>query len=115
MFHGDESRVLMQADVEDDDDSGMKQAARRPRFPEQPFLQELSLARVHARLQADYLYCNAPPDHGIHSVVNDTHGAAPQFTTDEIAPDLPGIADRGVEERIRFAARSKQALYFAGQ
>ena len=66
-------------------------------------------------MQADHLHRDTPADHRIHGVVNDAHGAAPQFATDEIAPDLPGVADRGIEEGIRCAARAQQALYFIGQ
>src|SRR5580700_5668303 len=100
----------MQSHIEDDDNSWMKQAAGRSRFPEEPFLHEFGFARIHTGLEVNYLDRNTPPDHGIDGIVHHSHGATSKFAVDQIAPDLFGVKWRGLQERFRRIARANQTL-----
>ena len=84
-FHGDVEESVFFAGVEDHDDIGMGQQARRARLgleaPDQFFARQ-SRPRFG---QAQSFNCNAPADRRIEPVINDAHGAAAEFFTEIVA------------------------------
>jgi len=87
VFHDDEHVVAVVAELMHRYDAGMRQVARRARFPHQALPQLRALLRARAGLHADHLDCDRTPNARIVRVVNDAHRPAPQLAQYLIVAD----------------------------
>ena len=87
VFHGDIGQLALLLHVVDGDDSGVRQDARRPRFPKQALAQPVLFLGIAPSAEMDGLDGHRPADIGVDGVVHHPHGAPPQFPDDLISPD----------------------------
>jgi len=70
-FHHDEVVLTFAPDVVDVHDVRMREFCRVLRFG----IEALHKVAIGGKMRAQHFYGNAPPQHGIHSAVNDGHAA----------------------------------------
>ena len=75
-LHGEEGRVAFLADVEDGDDVGMRERARRLELALEPGLQLVELGLLEAGLGPHHLDRDLPSDDRILGQVHHSHAAA---------------------------------------
>ena len=84
-LHGDVEQAFFFAGIEDHDDIGVGQQARRARLGLEPADQFFARQSRPCFGQVQSFNRNVPPDHRIVPVIHHTHGAAAQFFAEFVA------------------------------
>jgi hypothetical protein len=87
VFHGDVGEIALLLDIVDGDDSGMREHAGRAGLAEEALAHALDFVGFAIAAEVNSLDGYRATDVGIDRVVDDTHGAAPQFADDFIPTD----------------------------